>query len=523
MSKNTGHMGAVGAHMVDVEVDPETGHVKILRYTAGQDVGRAIHPAYVEGQIQRGVAQGIGWALNEEFIYDANGRLDNAGFLDYRCRLPRPAGDRRGDGRDPIRRIPMSSKGLAKSRWCSRWRRSPTRSPTPAANAYMNVDVAAQSARSAGRIISRERPSPPSDGPTDGAPAAGRPFLMARGYSPTLSWVPKGAAAFPFPPRRCPKIAASLVRKVIHVRASAHHPLHSMARLRRRCCREAAGNFPPEMILNVVKAAGYGMSTAMVISRLPLRLGTHVYRPLPPGVSAAVDAQLALGTTFLPITAVASHSPRISSRPVGGGAGTLRFFRHRSRYVRHAPGTRLPQARIDPEIEGGYHGMSDHALMSLAPKRLVNLPWPVPIGQSRPCRGRGSGRALQRHRRGGEIDAVCGQLAGVIVEPLQRLIPPKPGFLEALRAETEARDIPLIFDEVVTGFRFGYGGAQSLYGVTGISAPWVKSLAAVSLWAPSPDAPTWPFDAGQVGGDDFLLQIGTPAVIRWPPSPVERP
>ena len=85
VSKNTGgHMGAVGAHMVDVEVDPDTGHVKILRFTASQDVGRAIHPSYVEGQIQGGVAQGVGWALNEEYIYDKNGRLDNAGFLDYR-------------------------------------------------------------------------------------------------------------------------------------------------------------------------------------------------------------------------------------------------------------------------------------------------------------------------------------------------------------------------------------------------------------------------------------------------------
>jgi CO/xanthine dehydrogenase Mo-binding subunit len=71
-------------HICDVEVDRETGHVKILRYTAVQDVGRAIHPSYVEGQIQGGVTQGIGWALNEEYIYDKNGRLDNPGFLDYR-------------------------------------------------------------------------------------------------------------------------------------------------------------------------------------------------------------------------------------------------------------------------------------------------------------------------------------------------------------------------------------------------------------------------------------------------------
>ncbi len=69
----------------DVEVDPETGKVTVLRFVAAQDVGRAIHPSYVEGQIQGGVVQGIGWALNEEYIYDANGRLENPGFLDYRC------------------------------------------------------------------------------------------------------------------------------------------------------------------------------------------------------------------------------------------------------------------------------------------------------------------------------------------------------------------------------------------------------------------------------------------------------
>ncbi len=68
----------------DVEVDPETGKVTVLRFVAAQDVGKAIHPSYVEGQIQGGVTQGIGWALNEEYIYDKNGRLDNAGFLDYR-------------------------------------------------------------------------------------------------------------------------------------------------------------------------------------------------------------------------------------------------------------------------------------------------------------------------------------------------------------------------------------------------------------------------------------------------------
>ena len=73
-----------GTHICDVEVDKETGRVTVLRYTAIQDVGKAIHPSYVEGQIQGGAAQGIGWALNEEYIYDDKGRLENPGFLDYR-------------------------------------------------------------------------------------------------------------------------------------------------------------------------------------------------------------------------------------------------------------------------------------------------------------------------------------------------------------------------------------------------------------------------------------------------------
>ena len=71
-------------HVVDIELDPETGKVDIVRYTASQDVGKAVHPSYVEGQIQGGVAQGIGWALNEEYFYDETGTLRNTGFLDYR-------------------------------------------------------------------------------------------------------------------------------------------------------------------------------------------------------------------------------------------------------------------------------------------------------------------------------------------------------------------------------------------------------------------------------------------------------
>lgn len=71
-------------HICDVEVDPETGSTRIVRYTVIQDAGKAVHPSYVEGQYQGGAAQGIGWALNEEYIYGDDGRLQNPGFLDYR-------------------------------------------------------------------------------------------------------------------------------------------------------------------------------------------------------------------------------------------------------------------------------------------------------------------------------------------------------------------------------------------------------------------------------------------------------
>ena len=71
-------------HICDVEVDPQTGRTQVVRYTVIQDAGKAVHPTYVEGQYQGGAAQGIGWALNEEYIYGADGRLQNPGFLDYR-------------------------------------------------------------------------------------------------------------------------------------------------------------------------------------------------------------------------------------------------------------------------------------------------------------------------------------------------------------------------------------------------------------------------------------------------------
>ena len=80
----TGQGNSVATHIVDVEVDPDTGKVEILRYTASQDAGKAVHPSYVEGQMQGGVVQGIGWALNEEYYFNDNGQMMNSSLLDYR-------------------------------------------------------------------------------------------------------------------------------------------------------------------------------------------------------------------------------------------------------------------------------------------------------------------------------------------------------------------------------------------------------------------------------------------------------
>lgn len=80
----SGEGNSFGVHIVDVEVDPDTGKTEILRYTAIQDAGKAVHPSYVEGQMQGGVVQGIGWALNEEYFFNDKGQMVNSSFLDYR-------------------------------------------------------------------------------------------------------------------------------------------------------------------------------------------------------------------------------------------------------------------------------------------------------------------------------------------------------------------------------------------------------------------------------------------------------
>ncbi len=166
------------------------------------------------------------------------------------------------------------------------------------------------------------------------------------------------------------------------------------------------------------------------------------------------------------------------------------------------------------KFEGGYHGMCAEAQMSLAPARLANFPEAVADSAGIPE----SVRAEMLIAPFNDIDFARsliaehgGEIAGIIVEPLQRLIPPAPGFLEALREECDKAGIVLIFDEVVTGYRLAYGGAQEKYGVVPDLCTLGKiigggfPLAAVAGRA---DIMAH-FDKTKVGAEGWLMQLGT--------------
>ncbi|MBI4339501.1 MAG: aminotransferase class III-fold pyridoxal phosphate-dependent enzyme [Chloroflexi bacterium] len=166
------------------------------------------------------------------------------------------------------------------------------------------------------------------------------------------------------------------------------------------------------------------------------------------------------------------------------------------------------------KFEGGFHGSSDYALQSVTPTRLVDFPTPVPGSAGIP-RAIGDTMLIAPFNDLDTTTAIIQahheKLAGVIVEPMQRILPPVPGFLEGLREVTARYGVPLIFDEVVTGFRFAYGGAQEYYGVTPDLAALGKvvgggyPLAAVCGRAEIMRA----YDASAVAGDEFIPQIGT--------------
>jgi len=234
-----------------------------------------------------------------------------------------------------------------------------------------------------------------------------------------------------------------------------------------------------------------------------------------PEVVAAVQGQLANGTTFF---ANNEHGIRLAAEIVDAVpcAEKVRFVSSGSEADLYAMRVARAYKKRDKilKFEGGYHGMSDYGLMSLAPRRSSNFPRPIPDSAGIP-------RSLQDEvlvAPFNDLETVASlvrehrqELAAVIVEPLQRLIPPKPGFLEGLRKLTAENGLLLIFDEVVTGFRFAYGGAQEYYGVT----PDICTLGKVigggyPLAAIAGRADIMAhFDKSAVGEDAFMMQVGT--------------
>jgi len=234
-----------------------------------------------------------------------------------------------------------------------------------------------------------------------------------------------------------------------------------------------------------------------------------------PEVMAAVEEQLAKGMTFFAnnargielaeeiCTAVAC-AEQVRYVSTGGEADMYamrlaRAFTSRDRILK---------------FEGGYHGMSAEALMSLAPKRLANFPVAVPDSAGIPESVRDAMLIAPFNDTEFVRTLIAehgSEIAAVIVEPLQRIIPPEPGFLEALREETRKHGILLIFDEVVTGFRLGYGGAQERYGVVPDLCTLGKIIGgglALAAVAGRVDVMAH-FDKAKVGDDGFLMQVGT--------------
>ncbi|MGD9536722.1 MAG: aspartate aminotransferase family protein [Alphaproteobacteria bacterium] len=234
-----------------------------------------------------------------------------------------------------------------------------------------------------------------------------------------------------------------------------------------------------------------------------------------PDVTAAVHAQVARGTTFF---ANNEHGIQLAAAIVDAVpcAEQVRFTSSGSEathYCMRVARAYTQRSKI-MKFEGGFHGMGDWALMSMAPKQPGNFPQATPDSAGIPDVL--TGEMLIAPFNDAEAAAAMiasnkADLAGVIVEPQQRLIPPRPGFLEALRKATAAHGIPLIFDEIVTGFRHAYGGAQEYYGVVPDLCALGKAVGGgfpLAALAGRADLMAM-FDRSLAGDDRFTPQIGT--------------
>ena len=230
------------------------------------------------------------------------------------------------------------------------------------------------------------------------------------------------------------------------------------------------GNVDPEVIICEGRGSHVWDQEGKEYMDYLLGSGPMIVGHAHPEVTAAVQKQLSKGTTFFAnnpqgielaealVDAVpCAEKIRFASTGSEADAFAIRLsraYRGRSKILK---------------FEGGYHGFSDYGLMSLAPEKLGNTFEPVPDSAGIPASVRDDILVAPFN----DTDAVASlinehkdTIAAVFMEPFQRLIPPQPGFLESMRELTEKNDILLVFDEVVTGFRMSYGGAQAYYGVT---------------------------------------------------------
>ena len=234
-----------------------------------------------------------------------------------------------------------------------------------------------------------------------------------------------------------------------------------------------------------------------------------------PEVVAAVEAQNRRGSTFF---ATNEHAVRLAEEIVDAVpcAEKVRFSSSGTEATLYAMRTVRAYRKRDKvlKFEGGFHGMNDYALMSVFPTEPPEYPHPSADSAGIPQSIKGemliapfndietTTAIIERHH---------DDLAGVIVEPFQRVIPPAAGFLEGLREVTKLYEIPLIFDEIVTGFRFAYGGAQEYYGVTPDLCTLGKTVAGgfpLTAVAGSSELMDQ-FDRSSADGDSFMPQIGT--------------
>jgi len=247
-----------------------------------------------------------------------------------------------------------------------------------------------------------------------------------------------------------------------------------------------------------------------VLASCPLILG-HAH----PAVVAAVRAQIEGGSTYFMVTEPIIQLAEEICRALPC-AEQVRFTSTGSEATFFALRTARTARQRDKilKFEGGYHGAHDYSMMSSTPRSPKAFPAPVPDSSGIPHAIEADVLIAPYNDLAtveGIVDTHADELAAVIIEPFQRLIPPQPGFLQGLREITRRHGILLIFDEVVTGFRLAYGGAQQYYGVVpdiacvgkivGGGFPLAAVCASEELMRP--------FDPQQDGKGDFISQSGT--------------